>query len=528
MSLPEPDIQVYYDELDSFLTRFREEIQIHSQNFKSAQLDQDDLDAYLADLNTYYYQSFHERFFPLYKSKMEADINSLYRISREESALKRDIIRNLKRMAHIYNRIKSAARILAINRDSVSNLLDNSARGREQRIVELLYTLKDLDKSLLIFRNMLKQWQSFLKDRELINSLTEYPFHAALHNLLLTWEADNPKFIKAVKRLMINLQLAAKLLNKLEYSEDPCLTGRNSILDELQKLDFSLASKKSSPILGSWYKQHIQSQFQIYLDLLGLYAEKNERKRCLQTAQSFKKWLQSLLYLLEKSTLSPHELGPLFLDLQSLALMTSELDETSDLCNRTTRSIQQLIKDLADSTNPEFEYYSTASRNIIVEASPRFKIILEQEKIPSGTVLANGLSRLSMQIYLLDMQLDLLNDKEEHSSRLRQQYQQMLHNMDSYLQLLLETQNELARALAPRNISRTFKDMDLKLERIPVNQGEAFPSRYLGLLPDLPAIDIEANDQDYIVAEEDGDIFILKLDEFHEEVIPHIVLSRKG
>lgn len=525
MSLPEPDMQGYYDELNSFLTVFKEEIHVHSLNLKSDKMNQDALDAYLADLNTYYYQSFHERFFPLYKSKLEASIRSLYRISHEEAALKRDIIRNLKRMAQIYNHIKSAVNLLATNRDSVSCLLDNSAKSREKRIVGLLYTLKDLDNNLLDFKNLLDKWQGFLEDRKLIDSLAQYPFHAALHSLLLTWEADNPRFIKDVKRLMINLQLAARLLNKLEYSEDPCLSARNSILDELEKLDFSL---KSSPFLASWYKQHFQSQFRIYLDLLGLYTEKNERKRCLQTAQSLMKWLQALLYLLEKSTLSPQELGPLFLDLHSLALPASQLNEISDLCNQTSQSVQQLIKDLTDAANPEFEYFSTAGRHVIVEAIPRFKNILEQNKIPTGTVLANGLTRLIMQISLLDMQLDLLNDQEEHSTRLRQQYQQMLYNMDSYLELLMETKNELARALAPRNISRNFKDMDLRLERIPVNRGDVFPSRYLGLLPDLPTIDIEANNQNYIVEEEDGDIFILKLDEFHEELIPHIVLSRKG
>lgn len=528
MSLPEPDMQVYYDELDSFLTTFREEIQAHSQKLKSEHLDQDALDVYLVELNTYYYQSFNERFFPLYKSKLEADISALYRISHGEAALKLDVIRNLKRMAQIYNRVKSAANLLKINRDNVSHLLNDSDRGREQRIVELLYSLKDLDKSLLTFLNTLNKWQGFLEDRELIDSLAAYPFHVALHSLLLAWEADNPRFIKEVKRLMINLQLAAKLINKLEYSDDPCLAGRNDVLGELVKLDITLAGKKTSPVLTDWYKQHIQSQLQMYLQLIGLYAEKNDRKRCLQTAQSFTTWLQSLLYLLEKSTLSPQELGPFFLDLQSLALPSSELNEISDLCKRFAQPTQQLIKDLASSANPEFEYFSTASRHIIAEATPRFKNILEQKKIPFGTVLADGLTRLSMQISLLDMHLDLLNDKEEHSSRLRQQYQLMLHNMDSYLELLLEAKNELARALAPRNITRNFKDMNLRLEHIPVNQGEVFPSRYLNLLPEFAAVDIEANDQDYIVAEEDGDIFILKLDEFHEELIPYIVLSRKG
>ena len=528
MKLPGPDIQVYYDELNTFMALIRDEIQTHSQNLKTDQLGQDALEAFLLDLNTYYYQSFHERFFPLYKSQMEADINVIYGVSRGEAALKTDIINNLKRMAQIYNHIKTGINLLSSSRDSVHSLLHNSNRGGEQRIVELLYTLKDLDKNLLTFLNMLGKWQDFLEDPELLESLAEYPFHLALHNLLLVWEADNPKFIRDFKRVMINLQLAVQLLLKLQYSDDPCLVAQNTILDELDKLAFNLAGKKSSPVLASWYKQHLQSQFHIYLNLLGLYAEKNQRKRCLQTAQAFTKWLQALLFLLEKATLSPTELGPLFLDLQSLALIPAELNEISDLTRRTAQSLQELIKDLAASTNPGFEHFSTAAKHIITEAYPQIKGILEHGKIPSGTVLANGLSRLAMQVSLLDMHLDLLNDKEEHSCKLRQQYQLMLHNMDSYQALLLESKNELSRALAPRNISRNFKDMDLRVEHIPVNRDEVFPARYLGLLPDFPTIDTEASDQDYIVQEEDGDIFIFKLDELYEELIPHIALGRKG
>lgn len=528
MGLSEPDIQVYYDELNSFLALIREEIQVQSQNLKCDQLDQDTLETCLLDLNTYYYQSFNERFFPLYKSKMGADISAIYRISRGETALKVDIINNLKRMAQIYNRIKFAVNLLGVSRDSVHSLLQNSDRGQEQRIVELLYTLKDLDKSLLTFLNLLSKWQRFLEDRELLNNLAAYPFHLALHSLLLAWEEDNPRFTRDFKRLMINLQLAAQLLLKLQYSDDPCLAARNSILDELKKLEFSLGGKKYSPVLAGWYKQHIQSQFLLYLDLLGLYAEKNERKRCLQTAQAFAKWLQALLYLLEKATLSPHELGPLFLDLHSLALIPAELNEISDLTRRTSQSLQDLIKDLSASTNPGFELFSTASKHIITVATPQIKSILEQGKIPSGTVLSNGLSRLSMQISQLDMQLDLLNDKEEHSDKLRQQYQLMLNNMDSYQALLQEAKNELSRALAPRNISRNFKDMDLRVEHIAVNQGEIFPARYLSLLPGLPDINTDASNQDYIVQEEDGDIFVFKLDELYEELVPNIVLGRKG
>jgi len=527
MGLPEPDRQVYQDELNRFLLKLQDEIQAFSRNAKTVHLDQDTLEAYLLDLNTYYYRSFHERFFPVYKAGIEDEVRSLYRISREETALKEDILNNLKRMGQIYNGVKNADNLLDISRGQVQNLLAHAEQGREQRIAELLYTLKDLDNHLLTFDNMLGKWQSFLSDQELLKSLSAYPFHLALHQLLHGWEADNSRFIRDFKRLMVNLQLAAQLLIKLQYSDDPCLTARQTVLDELHKLEVSLSSKKSTPFLDSWYKNHLQDQFLIYTDLMTLYAEKNEPRRCLQTAQTFARWLQALLYLLEKATLSPEELGPLFLDLQSLALLPAELQEIGELVRKASGALQELTKSLAAATNPEFEHFSTAARRIIADAWPQLKAFQEQGKIPSGTVLANGLSRLSMQISLLDMNLDLLNDKEDHRHKLRQQYQLMLSNMDSYQSLLTEAKNELSRALAPRNISRNFKEMDIRLEHIPIAQGDVFPAAYLHYLPAFKEMAYEAPKQEFVVREEGGDLFIFRIDDLYAEIIPNIILDPK-
>ncbi len=528
MKVPEPDLRMYYNELYSFLNLLKDEIQTQSQALVKDYPEA--LDAYLLDLNTYYYQSFNERFFPVYKSQLESEIMALYRISREEATLKEDIIKNLKRIAQIYNRIKSGSQLLKTNRESVYNLLLNSDRGREQRIVELLYTLKDLEQSLNSFLNLLTSYQDCLSDQQLIHSLSEYPFQVALHSLSLTWDFDNSRFIRDFKRLMINCRLMVQLLIKLQQSDDPCVEARNNVLNDLQKLEASMGARKSSPLLTSWYKQHIQSQLLIYLNLLGLYVEKNDRKSSVKAAHACEEWMRALLYLLEKTTLSPENLGPVFLDLPmlSLAQRSSNLKELSDISTNIAQSLKELIKNLSSSAQPKFDYFHTSAGLIMAEAQSQYKKILNQKNIPHGTVLANALSRLAMQLSLLDGQLELLQAKEEHALRLRQQYEIMLQNMDSYHELLQEIKNELSRALAPRNINRNFKDMDVRVEQISINQGELFPARYLHLLDSSQLTDDDALEQEYIVTEEEGDIFIFKLDELYEELIPPIVISRKG
>jgi hypothetical protein len=124
------------------------------------------------------------------------------------------------------------------------------------------------------------------------------------------------------------------------------------------------------------------------------------------------------------------------------------------------------------------------------------------------------------------MQIDHLDSREEHAVKLKQQYERMLETIDSYQDLLGNMKNQLSRTLAPRNISRQFKELDLRVEHIPISQGEVFPSAYLYLLG--VAVANRDSDQDCFVQEEDGDIFLFRLDELQDELIPKIVLTGKG
>jgi hypothetical protein len=69
MNLPEPDTNKTMLELSSFLTSIKEELQQQMQCLQSQQLDQNELEDFILDLNSYYYQSFQERFFPLYRNE---------------------------------------------------------------------------------------------------------------------------------------------------------------------------------------------------------------------------------------------------------------------------------------------------------------------------------------------------------------------------------------------------------------------------------------------------------------------------
>ena len=95
MDLPEPDVREKILELSSFLSQIKEELQVQAQSPSRNHFDQNELDEFILDLNNYYYQSFHERFIPLYRAQWEEEIKRLYGIARDESALKEDSNKNL-------------------------------------------------------------------------------------------------------------------------------------------------------------------------------------------------------------------------------------------------------------------------------------------------------------------------------------------------------------------------------------------------------------------------------------------------
>lgn len=529
MGIPEPEMRLYYNEIYSLLNVIREEIQVQSRLVAEDKIEFDVLDTYLLDLNTYYYQSFHDRFFPLYKSQLESEIMSLYRISRDEASLKEDILRNLKRMAIIYNRIKAGTDLLKMNRASVQEMLQNSDRGREQRIIELLYIIKELEQSFTSFLNLLNSYQDCLSDQKLLKSLGEYPFQSAWHNLLISWKPDNKKLIKDFKRFLINIHMLNKLLFNLQQSEDPCLEARNTTIDELEKLDIGLAGKKFSTPLTVWYKQNIQVQFNLHLNLLRLYADKSDRKGLLQAAHSCERWLEALLYWLDKFVFAPENLNAILLDLTVLSSDNqAEIKQLHDLSGQTVKSLRDLSHNLSNSSQPGFGNFYASVINIINGIQPKLKIIMEQSQFPRGTTLKTELNCLLIELSLLEDKLDLLQAKEDQVFKLKQQYEIMLQNMDSYLELLEEVKNELAKSLAPRNINRSFKDMDVRVEHIPLKPGEIFPSRYLYLLDQSRFSGERLSEQDYVVEKEDGDIFIFRLGDLYEELVPNMLISARG
>jgi len=522
MNLPEPDTNKNMLELSSFLTRIKEELQQQGQCLQSQQFDQNELEDFILDLNSYYYQSFQERFFPLYRAELEDEFKKLYRIARDESALKEDILKNLKRSAQFYNHVKNGLTVLKQNHALVDSLRFTTGLSQDQLLLELIYALKDILTTIAKSLDTLKSCQALIAEQELTKCFTIYPFQSMLTYLWLSWDPDNNNFVRDFKRLMINLELSQKLLTKISGSDEKSADSWDIWLAELYKIENNLTNKKYSPSLSTWYKQHIRPQFILYAELLDVSIKQRDRKRIQLTVRNFENWLQSLLYLLTRVNHGSGNPEPMLLEMHwSNPADYSFIKEITSLLTPVRQNLQNLIKQYDESANPDFPIFSAAAGKVLSEAWPQLKSMQKDSDMSDLNILNNMLERLKNQFSFLEMQIDHLNTRANHIQKMQQQYEQILTTIDNYQDLLAEMKNQLSRTLAPRNLSRQFKDMDLRIEHVVINKGELFPSDYYYLLN----IGDEQTEREHIIENEDGDIFLFRLDDLKDALIPNIILG---
>ncbi len=530
MLVPAVDEKKYAHQLDHFLLQLKNELLTQSQDTSIVCSSLKDLDEYLLELNAFYYTSFHNRFFPLYRQIIEEDTRSLYHIGRQEETLKSDIITSIKQHALLFNRVKSISAILKVKREETRQLLLASYPGNDERIVDLLYILKELVNDWTDFRDLLGKLQTLLEDKKLLDALNHYPAHAAVANLINGLEPDDIKVDRDLKRLMAGWQLAIKLLVKLQENQSPTKEAIRAVKIELDKIDVSWDNRKVPPAIRSWYKLYIQKIFNFYMELIKLYGEKNDPKHASQMAGQFEDWLGALLYLLEQSLLYKSR-GWDELIANAFVLTRMDLDYPKELaayCSRILPPLEELINTLSSSSQADYHYHSQRSKQILSEAYHFLKLQIDNNVKPRGILLLEKIERLKNQIALLESRIDLLDEKAEHSLETAGHYQLSFDMLDSHLELLLGMQEELLKSLSPRNIKRNFQDMNLRINHIPLQVGELFPPDYLYLTDKIPFETQEINAPSTQILYEEGDLFIINLDDLQEELIPKVILSKKG
>ncbi len=511
-------------QLEQILSRLRQEIE---QSFSSPSLDGigEELDNYIFALNSFYYHSFAERLFPAYHSSVQEEVSRLLKLSRQETMVKMDIMANIKRYAKLYNQVKSIWSICKVSREDTGQALLDISREQDYRTVELLYTLKQLENDFSNLEAVISRIKTWLKDGELLFLLQTHPAAIPAVQMVYSLDRNNPLQADALNRLLVYLTSPIKTLSRLQPRQDSKqVTG---IIEEIRNRAPVFSQIPETEVLINFYEVQVKSRISLYVDAiqLGLVSEQSELlNRNIRDLENF---LTGLITLIEKAVLYiPVLSGTTSLNNILINRVNKLHDDTSNIL----KAIISITSELSGSGDPDFAYFSTKVQDILQPARALVKNGIAVKEFTCFPELSTGLNRAELQLSLLTARIDLLNQKQEHHNEVLKHLLTIVNMLDNYLNLLANIRGDLERILAPRNISRTWKEVNIKVDRIPLQKGQVFPPEYRYLL-DKHLVEThlcQDSEENNLILHEEGDIFIIRVDELLEEEIPYLVIAQKG
>ncbi len=523
------DTQAYKHTVDDLLHELKN--QVDRQTLAAAsEAGLNSLDEYLLELNTFYYKSFHNRFFPHYEQIIQEDIRNLLHLSQDEAILKQNILALLKRYARLCNRVKHTSALWERKRQETQALRSECSQGSEERNVSLLYYLKEMYGNWNSFLTLIQNIQAMQQDDLFMAALKQYPPHAAAANLIAAWNPENSRETRDFNRLLASWKLSTRLLGKLQDDPSPSRESYETLMQEIKQADLNWDNRKVNPVVRTWYQQYIQQAFRLYWECLNLNAEKRDSRLISKAARQFEEWLNSLLTVIEQSMLyKSRGWEELAVQADLLAKIDKAcLNEMDSYTSRLLQSMDELIQSLSISNRADYRNHSQRAGALLNLSSERLQEELENKSIPRSSIIKSALERLKYQNEYLETGIELLNDKEDHSVNTRSQCQAILDALDSYLELLTNIKDELNRMLSPRHLKNIFQNIDLKMEHALILPGASFPSQYNYLIVEK-MIETEVSDMPGgQILYTEGDIFVFHLDDSIVYEIPKIIVAKRG
>ncbi len=515
----------FVTQLEQILARLRQEIE---QALPSPSLDgiSEELDNYIYELNSFYYHSFAEELFPIYHSSVQEEVSSLLKLSRQEAAVKMDVMANIKRYAKLYNQVKSIVSICKASRENVGQALLAVSREQDHRTVELLYSLKQLESEFINLEAVTSRINSWLKDGELLFLMQTHPAAVPALQVVSSMDRNHPLQADAINRLLVYLAYPAKVLSRLQPRQDSKQIG--SLIEEIKKKEPVLSRGPESKALTNFYEVQAKAQISLYLDAIQLSLLSEQPELLNRAVFDLENFLNGLITLIEKASPNTPALSRTFnLNNSSLVDKVNQLhDDSRDLVKAAT----SITSELSGSGDPDFAYFSAKIPEILQPAQSLLKNAVTDQELTCFPELITGLKRTELQLSVLMTRIDLLNQKQEHHNEVLKHLLTIVNMLDNYLNLLANIRADLERILAPRNISRAWKELNIKVDRISLQKGQVFPPDYRYLL-DKHLVEThlcQDNQEDNLILHEEGDIFIIRVDELLEEEMPYLVIAQKG
>ncbi|NLW91638.1 MAG: hypothetical protein GXY34_08575 [Syntrophomonadaceae bacterium] len=528
---------LYFNQIDEHLESLLERLFLEINSASAARVpDQGVLegwDRYLYEINTFYYRSFHDRFFPYYHASIGDLISNNLHLHHQQEALYQDILANLRRYAQLYNQVKKISSLLKQSREETNKELLVVIRDQDHHAVELLYTMKKMRDGLSSLQTFLHYLSELEQDKKLLDLLLgTIAFDHSVLNFITGLDLEDPEVSAACNRLLLHMEYQRKLLARMETKEADFQTIAESNLQEIIDKQKQLLSDKSLKPVMKLYDENLHRSISLYIELLAQYIKVCDDDAARKTAWDFCIWLEHSLTLIDRILLYvPGQQGSILSFVHALPELAPEALTKLDLAvKKHIDRLESAILNLSATSDPDFSYHSKTIQGLLDETLPIITSALTTPAIMAITPLASRLHRVELDLLFARDQLLLLNEKHSHARRVQDKLLQIINMLDNYQNLLSNIKSDLERLLNPRNLARTWKDVKIKIDRIPLEVGQEFPQDHLDLL-DRHKIETRIAPhikKNHLVLLEEGDIFLIKVEDQTIEEIPYLVIAQKG
>ena len=513
----------YTQILEAMLNRLRNEIDLNT-NAEYTVSDLDSLDEYIHALNSFYYKSFNDFFFPQFVNLMNNEISGKLKLRGQEDRLQQDIITILQRYTKLYNQVKTISNLLSDSRHVINGKLIAATRYQYATNADFIFAIKQLQDNLQLFKSFSLDLLQLAEDKPFMSALQQIPDFNALTQLVLRMDFNSQNDLKETNALLSHFTNLGNLLqdNSREFwGNEENAAG----LAENIKLSVDEYNRKAPVSINRYYNKHIKNQLMVYVQLLSP-GSKTTSKASFTLAKSFKEWIDSLTMILERSiyySINNNNMLPYLTSLMSLPAEYARVLNTWVIeCLEDT---SKLYKEFSEASKPDFTYFCQQTEAIINKYSDKISMTDWRASSPDSSPLPYWQRRLSLELSSLTYLMDFIKGKHQHSSILMDKYLEVVNLLDTYLNLLFNIRSDLERLLAPRNISRAWKDIYIMIDRIPMEKGKVFPNDYLSLLQDHQFRKNISEAQKNTILHEEGDLFIIRVENQTILEVPNLILA---
>jgi hypothetical protein len=331
----------------------------------------------------------------------------------------------------------------------------------------------------------------------------------------LDW--NDLRSVKEAGRFAQTLKLLNSLILDLRGSDSSEYS--RMILDDIRNL-FPKTENIHIPQLRSWYEESLKPPLTWNIELIDIYLQRSELAKAANTSESLGQWLAPLVIVVEQqhSALLKGISIPLQAAMESPSTLT-------DLRQKLTDSMQQLnnMLDQLSSPDPDIQLFADVSG--LVQNDYEFYYPLSRNW--AGTPVSSSLNQIIVNLSLIMFNVETQQSQFSTSQRFSNYYRELLQVTDKYIALLRNVTSDLERLLTPRNLTRIWKGMDIRVEHVVLKTGCDFPAQYAHLL-DKYQVETIISDSETRILHEEGDLFVIRVDNLIEEEMPYLTVSMKG